>query len=151
VSAFQDVIERLKEHAVTAGQAVQPVLSDVDIAFPLPKGRCVRLYWGGEVAPEFMGGDRTLNSQMVSDRIVVALMLPVSSASEAVAKSYVWEVTTFVRAFRRAVLADSSLSGLAAGIDMGHAAPDFTAIGGAWWLTVDIDFVVDFEEYDTGP
>lgn len=149
--AFADQLAALKAHAVAAGKAIVPRVDDVAIGLPVPRGRCIRIYWDGEQAPVRMGANRVLTAELVSDRITVTLFEPVSTASEKQYEATMTAMVAFKNEMRTRVLGDSQLGGMATDLEMEYAVPDFEVIGGALFAVVPITFVTDFAEYTIAP
>lgn len=134
----------IEAHAQAAGAALDDPMTDVAIGFPWPRGRCARVFWNGEAAPETMGGRLTLDSEMVAEIIRVTAFWPVGDGNEEAAKSLVTEMATFVHELRTRVLGDASI---AAGLAMEHVVPTDLVIGGTRYALAPVDFVLDYIEY----
>lgn len=149
--AFADQLAALLTHATAAGAAITPKVTDVAIGLPLPRGRCIRLFWDGEQLPVRMGGQRDLTGELVSDRITAALFMPVSTSSEAQYSQTLTEMYAFKHEMRTRVLGDSQLGGQSTDLEMEYAAPDFAVFGQALYAVVNCTFVLDFSEYPIAP
>lgn len=149
--AYSDTKARLVVHAQTAGAAVADPILDVQAAFPVPKGRCVRVYYGGESEPKRMGGNRTLNSELVSEVTFIALFLPVVLNDEAVAASLDAQLYTFKHALRTAIDGDSQLNGNAADLDLELLEPDLVTYNNTRYLLGLWRCVSDYTEYAVAP
>lgn len=150
--AYADTKARLVVHAQTAGAAItaDPIL-DVQAAFPVPKGRCVRIYYGGESEPHRMGGSRTLNSEMVSEITFIALFLPVPVNDEAVAAALDGQLYDFKHALRTAIDGDSQLNSNATDLDLELLEPDLVMHNNVRYLLGLWRCVSDFTEYAVAP
>ena len=128
--AYVDSKARLVVHAVTAGAAVtsDPII-DVQEALPVPKERCVRVYYGGETEPHRMGGQRVLNAELVSEVTFIALFLPLAVSDEAIAATLDAQLYTFKHALRTAILGDSQLNGGSVDLELEYLEPDVVVIG----------------------
>lgn len=146
--AYADVKARLVVHAQTAGAAITPAITDVQAAAPLPKGRCVRVYWGGETDPVRMDGNRfSLKSEMVGQVTMIALFLPIASLAEELAQLLDAQAQAFAHALRTAIDADSDLAGAGDNTNLGDAEPDFVVVGNTRFLAVLWRAVTDYVEY----
>ncbi len=138
-------------HAKAAALSANAKFTNVTIGAPIPKGKCVRLFWTGEAAPEHMGGDRTLNSRMVSPTCGLVAFWPMSTMTEALVKAIDDEMSDFIHYLRTAILADSQLGGASTDLEMGYAEPDFVVIEGTRYATVEVPFTFDYLEYPIAP
>ena len=138
-------------HAKAAALAANSAWTDVVIGFPLPAGKCVRVYYGGEAAPVRMGGDRVLNGELVSERIIVAAFWPLSNLSTDGVKLMDDEMYTFKHELRTRLLGDSQLGGAGTDLLMGYATPDIVVIGNARYAVLETQIVSDYTEYSLAP
>ena len=146
--AFSDVLNRIETHATTAGASLTVPITDVKIGYPKATGRCVRIFWGGEVRPVKMGdSEQVLNGQMVSDLVVIVAFWPLSNLSETMAETIELEARAFTAAFRTAVLGDSQLNGNVTDLYLQHGETDFPVLAGTQYRTVTFEAICDFTEY----
>lgn len=138
-------------HAKAAALATNAAWTDVAIAFPLPAGKCVRIFYGGERAPARMGGSRDLKGEMVSEAIVLTAFWPLSSMSSNAAKLMDDEMVTFKHELRTRVLGDSQLGGAGTDLEMGYVSPDIVVIGNTRYAVLECQFVSDYTEYPLSP
>lgn len=150
--AYADTKARLVTHATTAGAAItsDPIL-DVQAAFPVPKGRCVRIYYGGEAEPARMGANRTLNSELVGEITFIALFLPVVVNDEGVAAALDAQLYTFKHALRTAIDGDSQLNGYSVDLDLEYLEPDLVTYNNVRYLLGLWRCVSDYTEYTVAP
>lgn len=150
--AFSDILNAIETHATTAGATLTPALANVKIGYPKASNRAVRIFWGGETAPERMGeSPRVLNGEMVADVIVVVAFWALSNLSEEMAELIELEARAFTAAFRTAVLGDSQLGGASKDLTVGYGTTDFPLLAGAAWRTVTFEIVTDYTEYTLAP
>lgn len=147
--AFSDILNAIETHAQTAGNGLSNPIKDVKIGYPKASGsRCVRIFWGGETAPERMGdAPRVLNGELVADVIVVVAFWTLSNLSEDMAEVVELEARAFMAAFRTAVLGDSQLGGASTDLAMHYGETEFPVLAGAQYRTLTIEIVTDFSEY----
>lgn len=146
--AYAQVKVRLLAHARTAAAAVTPPIEDVQIAFPLPKSDCVRVYYGGETDPVRMGEGRfTLNSEMVGKLTMIALFLPITSLDEELAVALDAKAEAFTHALRTAIDADIRLAGGGDNTTLEDGEPDIAVVGNTRFLVVLWRAVTDYVEY----
>lgn len=145
--AYSDVKARLLVHARTAAAAVTPPLEDVQAAFPLPRGACVRVWYGGETAPERMGGSTTLGSELVGKITMIGLFLPVPSLDEELAASLDTQAEAFGHRLRTEIDADSDLATAGDNTTLEYAEPDFPVIGNTRYVAWLWRAVTDYIEY----
>lgn len=134
-------------HAVTAAATLTPPITDVAAAFPLPKGRCVRVYYGGEADPVKMGGRWTLNSEMIAKRTMIAAFWPITTLSEALAAAIDADAEAFGHQLRTLLDGDAQLGGATTDSALLDASPDIFEIGGAKFLGVVWEHLSDYTEY----
>jgi hypothetical protein len=144
---YASVKARLLVHAQTAAAAVTPAIEDVQIAFPLPKSDCVRIYYGGETDPARMGGRFSLTSEMVGKITMIALFLPITSLDEELAVLLDAQAEAFGHALRTAIDADSDLATTGDNTLLEWAEPDIAIVGTTRFLVVLWRAVTDFVEY----
>ena len=65
------LMDAVQVHAAAAAAAADAKFKDVAVGFGAARGKCVRIFYGGERGPEHFPDDRTLNSQLVGQAIVV--------------------------------------------------------------------------------
>ncbi len=145
--AYADVKARLLTHAQTAAAALSRPIDDVATGLPLPNGRCVRVYYGGETEPVRMGGRYTLNSEMVGKITMIAAFWPITSLEVEVAQVIDAEAEAFSHAFRTAVDGDSDLNSQADNTTLEYGEPDIAVVGNTRYMVVMWSAVTDYVEY----
>lgn len=145
--AYADSLARLKTHATTAATGLSNPIKDVAIAFPAPRGRCIRLFYGGETESEQLGTDSTLISETIGHQTVVMGFWPLSNLSETQAAVIEAEIAAWVHAFRTAVLGDIGLNATTHSLDVELAEPGFADLAGAPWRTVEVRVNTEYTEY----
>jgi hypothetical protein len=149
---YKEQRDAILVHTVAAAAAVSAEWTDVQIGAPIPRGnRCVRLFYGGEVQPVRMGGQRVLNGELVSESIMLVAFWALPSLDEGSVKALDDEAYDFKHQLRTRVLGDSQLGGTATDLEMSYANPDFLVIGGARWMVLEVEFTSDFTEYTLAP
>ena len=144
--AYADVKARLVTHATTASAALSRPFEDVQAGVPFPRGRCVRIYYGGETEADKF--ERyTLNSEMVGQVTLIAAFWPVTSLDEELGAVIDAEAQAFTDALRTAVDGDSSLNGNVDNTTLGYGEPDFVTIGNTRFVMVLWRAVTDYVEY----
>lgn len=138
----------IETHAITVGATFTPPLTDVCVGLPVPRGRCVRVYWDGEAEPVRMPGRFTLMSELVADRVVVRGFWPIASADEAAHRGRVLEMAALAHGMRTAIDMDQDLADGLDAIDVEHAEPDIVQIGGALFAVVDIPVTLSYREQE---
>lgn len=143
--AYSDQQARILTHVTTAANAVSPVIDDVQIAFPVPRGRCVRIFWTTEEDPELILD--TLNEDSIAEVTHVSAFWPLSNLSESDARDYATQVYAFKHALRTAIDGDTKLNGQAKNVAMRNAELTYAQIAGAEYLVVDVDIVTETTTY----
>src|SRR5690349_12086157 len=144
--AFANQIARLVTHCTTAANAVSPVIDDVQIAFPFPRGRCVRIFWTAEEDPIHFEAD-TIQEDLIAEAVHVSVFWPISNLSETDAADYATQVYAFKHALRTAIDGDSKLNATALGVEMRNAELTYAQIAAAEYLVLDVDIVVELTTY----
>lgn len=134
--------------AVTAGGSK---FYDVAVGFPAGKGRSVRVFYGGEREPEHFTSDRTLNSNLVAQAVVVRGYWPVAVTAVDRQRAIEGEMASFVKSLRTRVLGDAQLGGKSVDLNMHLAATDQVVIARTQYAVVDIEIVVDYDETTIAP
>lgn len=145
--AYADVKARLLVHATTAAAATTPPIEDVQIAFPLPRSECVRVYYGGETEPKRMGGRFTAQSEMVGKITMIGLFLPVTALDEELAKQLDARGESFGHALRTAVDGDADLASTGDNTTLEFGQPDVVTIGNTRFLAFLWEAITDYVEY----
>lgn len=139
-------------HAAAAAAAISAEWKDVQVGAPLPRGnRCVRVFYGGEAAPEHMGGNRVLTGELVAETVSLIAFWAMPDMDESAAKAIDDEMVAFKHELRTRVLGDSTLGGGSTDLLMHYAQPDYLLLGGARWAVLEVDFTLDFTEYTLAP
>lgn len=138
-------------HAAAAGAALTNPILDAADGFPVPRGRCIRVYYGGETEPARMGGNRVLNGELVAHRTLVVVFLPVSVNDEAVAAAIDADLYTFGHELRTRILGDSQLGGASTDLTVGYLEQDFEEYNNARYLIGRSEIVSEFTEYVLAP
>lgn len=144
--AFADQLARIVTHATTAANAVSPAIDDVQVAFPVPRGRCVRLFWTAEEDPPHFEADSVVED-LIAETVHVSAFWPLSNLSETDAADYATQVYAFKHALRTAIDGDTRLNGTATGVEMRNAALTYALIAGAEYLVVDVDIAIELTTY----
>lgn len=134
-------------HAKAAAAAVDAEWKDVSIGAPFPRGRSVRIFYGGEREPVRMGASRVLNGELVSEVIVLEAYWPTSGMGENELKALDDQMYDFKHELRTRVLGDSQLGGVSTDLEMGYVDPGWSQIGGTTYIGLRAEFTTDFTEY----
>ena len=148
---YASVLAALKAHAVAAGGALDVPILDVAVAHPAPKGRCIRIFYVGETEPEHMGGNRTLNSQIIGERIGIIAWFPVSDLSETATEAIEAELYDLKHELRTRILGDSQLGGMSTDLELLQFDTDFVLAGNVRYRTLEAEVVTDYAEYTIAP
>jgi hypothetical protein len=148
-----DLMDAIQVHATAAAVAAGGATRyDVAVGFPVSKGTCVRIFYGGERETARFNGDETLNSQLVGQGIVVRGYWPVAVTAVNRQRLIEGEMAVFVKELRTRVLGDFTLGGKAQdALKMHLAATDQVMIANTQYAVVDIEIVVDYDEYSYLP
>jgi len=131
VTALGDQLDALLALAETAAAACSPKYDDVAIGAPVPRGRCVRLWWSGEAIPApQMGGSRyTLNSELVGAGVVVTVFEPFSDLGEEVTANAMVNMATFIDGLRSGIDADRTLGGKTIAVEPEATPAEYAQLG----------------------
>lgn len=146
---FDDWTSALKTIAIAAGASLSPTITDVAVGMPVPRGRCIRVSWAGEVIPppNFAMDLAISGKQIVGYRFLITGFWPVPDFAEEAAANRQDECVDFASAIRTGILADRSLGGKASGVLVEEARFEFPSIGGGLYATVDCPVIVGHIEY----
>ena len=147
-----DVLDAIQVHCLAAGNALASPIKDVAVGWPVPRGRCIRIFWGGETKPARMGEHpRSQVGEMVSERVVIRAFWPLSDYGETKARTLIGEMWDLKHEIRTRLLGDSQLGGLTTDFEMGYAGADDVVIGGAAFTFIDIECITDYHDYPIAP
>lgn len=150
-----DLMDAIQVHAAAAAAAAYVTGSkayDVAVGFPASKGRCVRIYYGGERETERFPDDETLNSQLVAQAINVVGYWPTPSAAPKEHRLIEGEMAAFVKDLRTRINGDYTLGGKAAdGLRMGLTTTDQIVLAQTQYAVCQTEIVVDYDEHSYAP
>lgn len=134
--------------AVTAGGAT---FYDVAVGFPAAKGRCVRIFYGGERVPQHFSDDRTLNSKLLAHAIIVRGYWPLSETAVKRQRAMEGEIAAFAQSLRSRILGDSQLGGASVDLNMTPAQCEQVVIAGTKYAILDTELVIEYDEVTLAP
>ena len=134
--------------AITAGGTS---FTDVAVGFPASKGRCVRIFYGGERPVMHFFEGRTLNSRLMAQAIIVRAYWPLSETATKRQRVMEGEMGSFIDSLRTRILGDSQLGSAGSDLEMSPAAADQGVVSGVAYSYVDTEIVVDYNEYTIVP
>lgn len=147
---FDDILAAIEAHAAAAAAAANVDFTDVTAGFPYPRSeRTGRVTWVGEEPPWDMTADRSLNSKLVGDRILLRFMWVVGTLDEAAHRSRTREVWTVADEVGTRLRGDMTLGGLVVGVDVEPAESDEMEFGGALYIVLDIYARLSHREQET--
>jgi len=148
---FSAALSTIVTHATAAGTAVTPAITDVANADPVPRGRCIRVWYGGETdAPEFPGS-HVLSGELVGEIVNITAFWPVGDAAETLAANRDAQVYALADALRSNLQADSTLGGNVTDLAINHAVNDFVGIGNTAYRILELELILSFNEYTRSP
>lgn len=149
--AYADTIAAILVHAAAAGAALTDPILDVQRAFPVPTGRCIRVYYGGETEPRRMGGRRVLNAELVAEVTLIAAFFPVIVNDVPVAAAIDTDLYDLKHQLRTRILGDSQLGGQATDLELEYVEPELVSIGNTRYAVLFWRVISDFTEYAIAP
>lgn len=152
MTLVSDVLDALLTIAQAAGAEVDPPYTDVEIGAPMPRGRCVRVWWTGEVipAPQMDGVRYSLDHELVGQGFAVTAFEPMSGFDEAPAAARMNRLATFVDEFRSGVNEDRTLGGKAMSIEPEATPVDYANLGGTLFAFAPTELTAGLVEYPIG-
>lgn len=146
------LMDAIAVHAAAAANTADSTgkFYDVAVGFPAAKGRCVRIFYGGEREPEHIEG-RTLNSKLLAQAIIVRGYWPLAQTSVSRQRAMEGEMAAFITSLRTRVLGDSQLGGAASDLNMSPAQCDQVVIASTKYAVIDTEIVVDYDETTIAP
>lgn len=147
ITDFDGTMDVIVAHALAAGTAVG--ITDVQRGDPLPKGRCGRVWYGGEDDAPAFPGSRVLDGELIGEIVHIDFFWPISAGSETPAKARDVEVRAVKHALRTAILGDSTLGGKCTDLLLDHAQSQFVAFDNTAFRTLEMTLTLSFVEYPT--
>lgn len=145
--AYADVKSRLVTHARTAAASLGIPVEDVQIGPAWPKGRCVRIYYGGEAEPMRMGGSRDFTGELVAKVTWITAFWPLSALEEELISVVDGEAEAFAHAFRTAVDGDVDMNGQTDNTSLEYVVLSDEVFGNTRYLVLTWRAVTDYYEY----
>jgi hypothetical protein len=146
-----DLMDALQVHALAAANAVGgPDFHDVEVGFPAAQGRSVRIFYGGERESVYLG-EGSLNSEHIAQAVVVRGYWPLPETAAQRHRAMEGEMARFVKQFRTRVNADFQLGGGSTAIKIQPAQADQVLIAGNKYAAVELEVLVDFDDYLQSP
>lgn len=145
--AYADLKAAVLAHCVAAGAGLTPPLEDVKAAFPLPTGRCIRVYYGGETEPPRMTGTTVLNAELVGKVTYIAAFWPVTTLSTELAASIDTDMEALSHSIRGRINGDTNLGGYASTAVLEYGEPDIIIVANARYATLTWRLVTGVVEY----
>jgi hypothetical protein len=143
---FAAALTQIETHVAAAGSAINNPITDAQIGYPLPKGRCIRVFYDGEDESEQSGERMTLTHNMVGERVLIVAFWPLSTSGEDFAANTEAEVWELKDEIRTRIDGDHHLGGQCDGLDLEYATTDIVQIGGGWWRTLEMTCLLAFLE-----
>lgn len=144
--AYADVKSRLVTHARTAAASLAIPIEDVQVGPAWPKGRCVRVYYGGEVDPLRIGS-RDLTGELVAKVTWITAFWPLSALEEELISTVDAEADAFAHALRTAVDGDVDMNGQTDNTTLEHVVLSDEVLGNTRYLVLTWRAVTDYYEY----
>lgn len=149
-----DLMDAIQVHAAAAAAAAYSTGAknyDVKVGFPASKGKCVRIYYGGEREPERFpatGPDWQLAAQAIN----VVGYWPTNTTAASDHRLIEGEMAAFVKSFRSRIVGDYTLGGKAAdGLRMDYATTDQIVLAQTQYAVCQLEIVVDYDEHTYAP
>lgn len=147
-----DLMDGLQVHALAAAQGISTSFKDVAVGFPAARGRCVRIFYAGEREVEhFDGNERTLNSRLIAQAVGIRAMWPTPQTATKEARRLEGEMGAWTKSFRTRVLGDSQLGAEAADLNLSLAAVSQVVSADTQYAVVELEAVMDFDEFSIAP
>lgn len=152
MSFVTDVLSALLANARTAGAATTPAYTDIEIGVPAPRGRCVRVWYTGEVipAPQLDGKRYSLDTELVGHGFAIAAFEPMADFEEYGAEQRMGALGGFVSALRTAIDADRTLGGKTVAVEPDAAPIDYANLAGTLHAFAAMPITAGFTEHTIG-
>lgn len=151
MTGYLDWRPEILTHARAAAAAVDAKWTNVAVGVRNPDGKCVRIYYGGEVAPPNMGDDpRVLNGLMVGERVYIVAFWPLTSIGTSEYAKVDDEMYAWKHQLRTRLQADSQLNGKSADLDLEYAQPDIDTFSNQRFALLASELTVSYTEYPIG-
>ncbi len=146
------VMTTIAAHATASVATFTPASQwDVAVAPPLPRGKTVRIFYAGERETPHFGRGRTLRTQMIGQAVAVRAFWPVADYAKDRRKNLMVEMAAFAFQMRTRVHGDSQLGGNSIDLTSSLADPDDILFGQVHYATLDIEYVVEADEFTLAP
>ncbi|HET7182663.1 MAG TPA: hypothetical protein VFI15_10560, partial [Candidatus Limnocylindrales bacterium] len=135
-----DLMDAIQVHAAAAAAAAYvtgPKAYDVAVGYE-PKGRCVRIFYGGEREAEYFTG-YTLTSALIGQSIHIRGYWPVGSSAAKENRLVEGEIAVFVKECRTRIHGDSDIGAKAVDLVMTPAIVDQQTVAGIKNAVCDIE------------
>lgn len=152
MSDLSDWLSAVKSAAGQAAATITPAYTDVVVGAPVPRGRCVRVWWGGEAipAPQMDGRRYSLNHELIAQRIAATVFEPMSDMSEGNSEAAMGRIADFVLALRTVIDEDRTLGGKSVSVEPDETPCEFLNIGGTLYAYASMTMSVGIIEVQIG-
>lgn len=152
----RDVMDQIATHATAAAAAVDTKFVDVAVGFQAARGRCVRIYYGGEVHPPAFATDEVLNADLIGERVIVDALFPIASSGKADQRTIIGQLWDLKHELRTRIRGDSTLGGDSVDLNLLPATVDEVIFGGIrgsgqHYLQLRLEVVLAYTEYAKAP
>lgn len=145
--SYSGSLAAILTHVTAAGAALTIAFTDVATGFPVPKGRCIRIFYGGEGDPtDVMGARRTMTTELIAELTVIEAYWPVSEMGESGASDIDAEMVTLKQEIKTRLYGDSQLGGQCTDLTIDDAQPDFPVIAGTKYRSLTLIVTSAYDE-----
>lgn len=124
---------------------------DVAVGPPLPRGKTVRIFYGGERQPPHFGEGGVLDGRIVAQLVIIRAFWPVADYAKLRRANIMFEMAAFTKDLRSRILGNFQLGGEVSALVMGYADTDDILFGNVHYATVDIELVLEYDEFTMTP
>lgn len=137
----------IKTHAIAAAAAVDTKWVDVDVTAPLPRGRCVRIFYAGEGEPVHYESRDTLSSRLVAQVAIARAFLPIADYAKDRRRNLMYDMAAFVRGLRSRLMADQTLGGAVTSLHIPDTQVDDILYGSVHYAISDTQVLLEYDEF----
>lgn len=143
-------MDALQVHAAAAATAISSDFKDVVVGSSPPRGRCIRIYYGGERDPIFFGR-RVLDAELIAQAVLVDAFWPAPETAAKRNRVAEGEMAAFAVDYRSRVDGDFTLGGHCKVLELAPARVERVVVSGAQFDRLQFEVGIDYVESSYAP
>ena len=139
-------MQRIETHVIAAGNALTPQMP-ARIGTPIPKGRCIRVFYLGDGDSPAAGERYTVDGgQLLGEFVRIVAYWPLSTLGEDQYENIEAELIALKYDLKDRLVGDPSLNGTCDAFVVGDADAPVITYGGGLYRVLDIECTLTFTE-----